>query len=140
MRVIEVLIGVIISFCLLIPFAHAGAKVIGVFPNFVAILEDAPCSNKAILDLIKEEYRKDFKNGVAVSIRDPRQKVGICWTDMENDPNGIFIVDETGNTGGLPKSAFKPYSEKQGYKKDKFRNPPVNDNPRYRNDGRLWAS
>jgi len=140
-RLVEVGLALVISLCLVYPIAsHAKGKVIGNFPNFIAILENAPCTNKTIVDLIKPEYVKDFKAGVAVDKHNPSNIIPICWADMANDPNGVFIVDITGNTGGLPKSAFKPYVGKESMKSDRFRNPPVNDNPRYRNDGRLWSA
>ncbi len=67
-------------------------------------ITDSPCSLKSVLDMIREEKRKDYQDGFAVF---PDRKVRLCWSGKA-ERGVIFVVDEEGDYGPIPLEAFSP--------------------------------
>ena len=60
------------------------------------------CTNKKVLDLVKEEYHRDFKRA---EIRKFGKTIPACWIV---DTTGIYVVGEDGDRGYVPIELFKP--------------------------------
>lgn len=64
-------------------------------------LHSEPCTNKTVLDQIKPEYQSLFR---AAELTWLGKTIAACWAEQ---PDFIFIIDEAGTSGGVPKYAFK---------------------------------
>lgn len=67
-------------------------------------LAQKPCSEPTVLARIKPEARHEFQTA---RILWQGKWLNACWTILPAGP-GVLIVDETGDNGILPLSAFKP--------------------------------
>jgi hypothetical protein len=72
--------------------------------NYVTIYE-APCTEPKVLLQILERHHARFK---AATVRWDGQTLAACWATTEN-PEYIYIIDETGDHGPLPLAIFKPH-------------------------------
>jgi hypothetical protein len=72
--------------------------------NIQVILRDTPCKDAAILSVIEEPFRPQFRAADIVWQGKPLKG---CWAAFP-DRGQALIVDETGDYGPLPLGAFKP--------------------------------
>jgi hypothetical protein len=68
----------------------------------VVRISGANCTNKAVLDNLKPEFRAQFKRA---EVRNSGKPTAACWT---MDARGVFIMLENGDGGYVPPEAFKP--------------------------------
>ena len=68
----------------------------------VRLFLDACTTKKGVFAAASAEDVKDFK---AATVVFEGKEYDACWADV--DPSTIFIIDETGDQGALPKSLFK---------------------------------
>lgn len=64
-------------------------------------LEQAPCTNEAVLSYLKPEFHSQFKRGMALLANKP---VAVCWIDTEQ--GAYWIVTEAGEAVALPITIF----------------------------------
>ena len=75
----------------------------GIAPSgATVVLFDKPCTNKVILDQIKEDYRPLFQAG-KVELGDIKRE--LCWTISGG---GVVVVDDAGMSAELPVLLFAP--------------------------------
>lgn len=61
------------------------------------------CTSPKVLAMIEDEFKANFRAGNVVW---HGQRLKMCWTVL---PNGfVLIADETGDSGTIPLSEFKP--------------------------------
>ena len=72
-------------------------------PDLKLRLFATPCVAPAILKQIKPELREKFRAG---NETDHGRDLELCWVIA--DEANVFIVDEDGDSGSVPMSAFKP--------------------------------
>lgn len=76
-------------------------------PDVAAVITDAPCTDKEVLQYIKPEYQSKFRAGAAVWQGMP---LSICWVSEEDigspASDNVFIIDNTGDMGRVPKVRF----------------------------------
>ena len=65
-------------------------------------LHDTQCTSKKVLRHIPPEHHKVFYAGVTVF---EKKRYENCWTLNGGD---VFIVDEEGDMGIIPRAAFRP--------------------------------
>lgn len=66
-----------------------------------AVFADVACADPAILERVKPEYQKNFKQGVVLA---DGQRISICW--LEKDGAVHFIAAE-GLPGAVPVEALR---------------------------------
>jgi hypothetical protein len=65
-------------------------------------LSTAPCHHSKVIDLLRPEFREQFRHGFGVF---NGRQVGLCW--ILSDPLTVTVVDDEGDSGAIPLAAFR---------------------------------
>ena len=93
-RIVATLLLLVLS-----QFAHADGVARTGDGNMI-VFKDAPCKHEKVLALIKPEYRDQFKQA---AILWQGKGFAACWAVHGDDPDTIVVVDETGDSGAIPR-------------------------------------
>jgi len=67
-------------------------------------LENSPCSDRVVLDLLRDEFKPLFKKGYMVF---HGRQIALCWLPEGSD---VVVIDAEGDGGRLSMSLFKKVS------------------------------
>jgi len=70
-------------------------------PGYYARLQDAPCTNAAILAHVKEDFRPMFK---AAIVGTPTESIPACWVAYAGQ---VLVTFEDGSDMALPVARFE---------------------------------
>jgi hypothetical protein len=76
-------------------------------PELSVTLQDTPCSNASVLEMIKPESREFYQDG---SVTVPGRTVKLCWR-VAPSMQEVWIVDEEGEAVRIPITLFAPKQE-----------------------------
>lgn len=103
----KILIGVAV-FLLMLPVPAHAATVRYQNAQMILTLRDSACASKDILAMIQDNFQAKFR---AADLTWQGKQLAACWMPMPQQPGQeklYVIIDETGDKGFLPASAFRP--------------------------------
>ena len=99
----KALIGLLCLLASQLIYENAQADGVFAYDGNMIVFKDTPCTG-AVAELIKPEFMPLFKSA-AVLWRG--KATAACWTGSPENNEDIYIVDETGDNGVIPRSAIK---------------------------------
>ena len=97
------------AFLLSLPFAPASAAIsVNVTIDLggaTLVLTDKPCQLPEVTDFIKRlgDWQQDEPRGGTIQSNDEDEVYKICYVDFSDGQGGVFVIDELGGMGHIPK-------------------------------------